>query len=57
MAADEAASDDVQAIRALIERQFGSLSWSRGSTGDWSTFEADFFPDAALYPSARPAKR
>lgn len=57
MAVYEAPADDIQAIRALIERQFGSLSWKRGSTGDWSTFQVDFFPDAVLYPAARPAKR
>ena len=48
---------DVAAIRTLIERQFASLSWKLGKQGDWASFSGDFFPDAALYPSARPAKR
>lgn len=55
--ADERAADDIRAIRALIERQFDSLSWSGESTGDWSSFEADFFPGASLFPAARPTKR
>jgi hypothetical protein len=45
---------DRQAIEALISRQFASLSWSRGSAGDWATFAADFLPSATLYPAARP---
>jgi ketosteroid isomerase-like protein len=50
-------SDDVRAIQALIARQFASLSWSPGKPADWEAFAADFYPDAALYPAARPAKR
>jgi Domain of unknown function (DUF4440) len=46
---------DRQAIETLILRQFASLSWSSGSTGDWATFAADFLPNATLYPAARPA--
>lgn len=49
--------DDVSAINDIIERQFGSLTWSSGASADWDTFFGDFFPDAALYPAARPAKR
>ncbi len=49
-------SDD-DAIRAIIDRQFASLNWSPGTAGDWNAFTADFAPDAALYPSARPAMR
>lgn len=48
-------TDEVRAIKALVERQFRSLSWTHGSGGDWDAFAADFFPDAALYPAARPA--
>ena len=48
-------NDDVAAIKAVIARQFASLSWPRGGAGDWQTFAADFAPDAALYPAARPA--
>jgi ketosteroid isomerase-like protein len=50
-------SDDVRAIQALIARQFASVSWARGKPADWEAFAADFYPDAALYPAARPAKR
>ena len=50
-------SDDVRAIEALIARQFASLSWAPGTSADWDAFAADFFPEASLYPAARPAKR
>jgi Domain of unknown function (DUF4440) len=49
--------DDVQAIEALIARQFGSLSWTPETMADWNAFAADFIPEASLYPAARPAKR
>jgi ketosteroid isomerase-like protein len=49
--------DDVQAIEAVIMRQFTSLSWTVGTSADWAGFAADFCPDASLYPAARPAKR
>ena len=49
--------DDVQAIEAVIARQFASLSWTPGTSADWNGFAADFFPEASLYPAARPAKR
>ena len=48
-------SDDVRAIEALITRQFGSLGWVPGTPADWEAFAADFYPEAALYPAARPA--
>jgi ketosteroid isomerase-like protein len=48
--------DDIDAIKAIIARQFASLSWGRGRSGDWQAFAADFAPDALLYPAARPAK-
>jgi ketosteroid isomerase-like protein len=54
--ADES-SPDVRAIRAIIDSQFRSLSWSSRRPADWAKFAADFFADASLYPSARPAKR
>jgi hypothetical protein len=44
------------AIRGIIERQFGSLTWTAVSSPDWSAFERDFLPGASLYPAARPAK-
>jgi Domain of unknown function (DUF4440) len=56
MGADEH-RDDVQAIEAVIARQFASLSWTPGTSADWDGFAADFFPEASLYPAARPAKR
>jgi Domain of unknown function (DUF4440) len=56
MGADEH-RDDVQAIEAVIARQFASLSWTPGTSADWDRFAADFLPEASLYPAARPAKR
>ena len=53
--AHEPNGDDIVAIRALIARQFASLSWSPSHPADWSAFERDFLPSALLYPSARPA--
>lgn len=50
-------TEDVRTIKAVIDRQFKSLHWSEGAGGNWTTFAADFFPDAALFPSARPVKR
>jgi hypothetical protein len=52
----EGPAEDISAIEALIARQFGSLNWAPGSSGDWTTFAADFSTEAALYPSARPAR-
>ena len=49
--------EDVQAIEAVIARQFASLCWTPGTPADWDGFAADFFPEASLYPAARPAKR
>jgi hypothetical protein len=49
-------TENHDAIRGIIERQFGSLSWTAVSSPDWSAFERDFLPGAALYPAARPAK-
>src|SRR4051812_14840948 len=56
MEADEHRGD-VQTIEAVIARQFASLNWAPGRSADWDGFIADFFPEASLYPSARPAKR
>jgi hypothetical protein len=49
-------TDDERAIRDVIARQFGSLNWRPGTSGDWDAFTADFLPDAPLYPAARPIK-
>jgi len=50
-------NQDRDAIEAIIKRQFASLDWSPGKSADWQAFAADFFPDASLYPAARPARR
>jgi ketosteroid isomerase-like protein len=49
-------TDDHRAIEAIIERQFGSLNWHPGTSGDWAAFATDFHPEAVLFPTARPAK-
>jgi hypothetical protein len=49
--------DDVRAIEALIAQQFASLSWKPDTSAKWDSFAADFFPEASLYPAARPAQR
>lgn len=49
-------SDDIQAIEAIITRQFESAQWTRDRPADWAAFAADYFPGAPLYPAARPAK-
>jgi hypothetical protein len=48
-------TDDHKAIRAIIDRQFGSLNWSPTTSANWSAFVGDFLPGASLYPAARPA--
>jgi hypothetical protein len=48
-------ADDIAAIEAVIQRQFGSLNWTPETRGDWRAFVADFLPGAVLYPAARPA--
>jgi len=50
-------TDDIRAIQALVARQFASLNWAPGTEADWAGFVADFLPEAALYPAARPVKR
>lgn len=45
---------DVLEIKALIKRQFASLSWPNGGAGDWQAFSNDFLANAALYPASRP---
>jgi ketosteroid isomerase-like protein len=49
--------DDVRAIEALIAQQFANLSWKPDTSAKWDLFAADFFPEASLYPAARPAQR
>jgi hypothetical protein len=46
--------DDVQAIKAIIARQFASLTWTHGAPADWDAFAVDFLPGATLYPASRP---
>ncbi|TPM32887.1 nuclear transport factor 2 family protein [Mesorhizobium sp. B2-3-4] len=48
---------DGTAIRAIIARQFASLSWGEGRAPGWEDFAGDFLDGASLYPAARPAKR
>jgi ketosteroid isomerase-like protein len=50
-------TDDVRAIKTLIDAHFDGLRWSPGVRTDWTTFAADFLPDASLFPAARPARR
>jgi hypothetical protein len=47
---------DLEEIRALVSRQFSSLSWTDRGTPDWASFLEDFHPNAVLFPSARPAR-
>ena len=47
---------DIDAIRALIARQFESLCWQQGQPAAWDKFAGDFLAGAPLYPAARPAK-
>jgi hypothetical protein len=47
-------AQDRREIRALISRQFASLSWDDIKPPDWDGFTADFLPAAPLFPSARP---
>lgn len=49
-------NQDLDAIRALIGRQFKSMSWNEGKLPDWASFAGDFLPEAALYASARPVR-
>jgi hypothetical protein len=49
--------NDIEAIEAVVSRQFASLNWRPGESADWAAFAADFLPEASLYPSARPARR
>ena len=49
-------TDDEKAIRALIARQFASLNWRPGTSGDWNAFAVDFLSGAPLYAAARPVK-
>ena len=49
-------TQDEEAIRAIIERQFGSLNWNPTAPANWDAFLQDFLPGASLYPAARPAR-
>lgn len=46
----------VSAIQRVMERQFGSLAWSREKEADWNGFAETFLPGATLFPAARPVK-
>ncbi|AYG69642.1 MULTISPECIES: hypothetical protein [unclassified Rhizobium] len=45
---------EIEAVRALIDRQFRSVSWGPDGVPDWTAFIADFVSQAPLYASARP---
>ncbi|WP_027055390.1 nuclear transport factor 2 family protein [Mesorhizobium erdmanii] len=47
---------DEDLIRAVIARQFASLSWSEEHAPGWDEFTGDFLAGASLFPAARPAK-
>jgi hypothetical protein len=49
-------TQDDEAIRAIVERQFESLNWNPTTPANWAAFLEDFLPGASLYPAARPAK-
>ncbi|MER8568615.1 nuclear transport factor 2 family protein [Mesorhizobium sp. M0924] len=53
---DTTVESDCNAIRALISRQFASISWKAAGEPDWEKFRSDFFPDAQMFPSSRPAR-
>ena len=50
-------NDDVRAIETLIGAHFQGLHWTPTTRADWTTFAADFLPDASLFPAARPVRR
>jgi len=49
-------SEDIAAIKQLVNAQFRSLAWTREEDADWAAFARGFFPGAALFPAARPVK-
>lgn len=53
---DSERNSDKDAIRAIIARQFASLSWGEGRAPGWDDFTGDFLAGASLFPAARPAK-
>ena len=53
---DSESKRDEDAIRAIIARQFASLSWGEGRAPGWDDFTGDFLTGASLFPAARPAK-
>jgi hypothetical protein len=50
-------TENHDAIRGIIERQFGSLSWTAVSSPDWSAFERDSLPRPAHLSTLRCALR
>ena len=52
----DALHSDEEAIRAIIRRQFASLSWTDGAARGLDDFANDFLADAKLHPAARPAR-
>lgn len=48
--------DDQAAIRKLVGDHFEGMTWSSRHDPDWARFEADFLPEAQLFPAARPVQ-
>lgn len=44
---DTTVESDCNAIRALISRQFASMSWKAAGEPDWEKFRSDFFSGCA----------
>ena len=53
----EANVQDVCEIKAMVRRQFASLSWRADKPAAWQSFSDDFHPTASLYPASRPSQR
>ena len=49
-------TDDVSLIREIVATQFRSLAWTRDEDANWGAFAQGFFPDARLFPAARPVR-
>ncbi|MFY0615337.1 MAG: hypothetical protein JXQ99_27660 [Hyphomicrobiaceae bacterium] len=50
------ADADIEEIRAIVQRQFDSLSWSKVKQPGWQAFANDFVAGAPLYSAARPVR-
>lgn len=50
------ADADIEEIRAIVQRQFDSLSWNKTKQPGWQAFANDFVTGAPLYSAARPVR-